>query len=245
MIAPYALVNYHPTFLGVPIYAYRSHQRATALSPIARHNINMLAPQAKRTVITVTTVCERNYTCMTLLANKGIVAVVIEVLSLHPAFAGFGLFLGQTCVEVVTTFTTAWRLLPVPTSSRLRIRTGVLIPLLSIAITRLATGLVSSTRTALCYHRCPPLAGQANIFVTFTILPHTNYVNRWTQGGSNPRPSDCQPDALPAKLWARRGRLIVAIRNRQMLTRQNFAQVEAYCRNSHLAATALYRTRDL
>lgn len=55
----------------------------------------MLAPQAVWAVIAETPVCESLNISMTLLTGKGIVSFPVEVFSLHPGLAGFGLFLRQ------------------------------------------------------------------------------------------------------------------------------------------------------
>lgn len=65
----------------------------------------MFRPKTKWTMIAKTPVFERSHKRMTLFADKGIITFTIEVFSLHPAYAGFGLFLKQAWTKVVTTFT--------------------------------------------------------------------------------------------------------------------------------------------
>ena len=91
------------------------------------------------------------------LTNKGIIASAVEVFSNHPVFTGFGLLLEAG----LHTRSYSIRRRYATTSDSYFISfenpNEVLISPQSIAITRLATGLVACMFTALCYHRRPPL----------------------------------------------------------------------------------------
>jgi hypothetical protein len=111
-------------------------------------------------VISKTPILESFDTLTTLLTNKGFVSFTIEVFSLHPAFAGFGLFLKTGLNRNFYNIHRFLRLLPIPISfSFEKSKRGFiyLFPPQSIATTRLAIGLVFSVLTALCCHMLPPL----------------------------------------------------------------------------------------
>lgn len=93
----------------------------------------------------------------TVLAYKSIVAFAIEVFSNHPVLHRVRFILEDRLTRKGLQHSPQMRLLSVPTSSQIENPSEILGSPLSIAITRLATDLVSYVFTMLCCHRCPPL----------------------------------------------------------------------------------------
>ncbi len=92
MIAACATMQYDPALFGRVLNADWPHEPATSRQAITRHNVDMLAVQTKRTMVTIAPRGERRDTLAAVLADKRVVTDSAEILPHTLLATGFSLF---------------------------------------------------------------------------------------------------------------------------------------------------------
>ena len=83
MSAPNTGLHNHPAFLRMMFNFCRLHHSAACFGAVAWDNVDMFCKEAKRTMITVASICKRGYLRFAVLTGKCIIAFTIEIFSHH------------------------------------------------------------------------------------------------------------------------------------------------------------------